>query len=118
MPTACQKARLSFSVPGLARLMEQEAFPATLSLLTRLNRKPAPNSPASASPRISTRKEFHPNSTRTTQETCQLKIELLVWSSSTQILTPKSLTFPKLLENTWLNLRQSNAPRSKAQNYS
>ena len=26
--------------------------------------------------------------------------ELLVWSSSTQILIPKSLTFPKLLENT------------------
>ena len=32
--------------------------------------------------------------------------KLLVWSSSMQILIPKSLTFPKLLENTWLISKQ------------
>ena len=75
-------------------------FPTTLSQLTRLNQKPPPNSPTSASLRISTKKEFYPNSTRTTQKTCQLQLELSIQSSSTQTLIPKNSTFPKLSKNT------------------
>jgi hypothetical protein len=56
--------------------------------------------PTSASLRISTKKEFYSNSTRTTQKTCQLQPELLVQSSSTQTLIPKNPNFPKPLENT------------------
>ena len=48
-----------------------------------LNRKPAPDSPTFVSPRVSTKKEFHLNSTWTTRKTYQLKTEFLVWSSST-----------------------------------
>src|SRR6185312_4217669 len=100
MPTTCRKAQPSFSAPGHARLTERESSPATSSRLIRQNRKPAPKSPASASLRISTKKEFYPNSTRTTQETCQLRPELSVQSSSTQTLILKNHTFPKLSENT------------------
>ena len=56
--------------------------------------------PTSASLRISTKKEFYPNLTRTTQKTCQLQLELLVQSSLTQTLIPKNSTFPKPSENT------------------
>ena len=70
-----------------------------------------PNSPKSktCSQLVDIRKTVDPDKKRVPPEldsdnpgNVTTQTELLVWSSSTQILTPKSLTFPKLLENTWL----------------
>jgi len=81
----------------------REASPATLSSHLVMPNSPKPRTRSQlAGIRESAdldEKEFHPNSTRITQKTCQLQPKLLVQSSLTQILIPKNPTFPKLLKN-------------------
>ena len=59
-----------------------------------------PNSLTSAGLWIPMKKEFYSSSTRIMQKTCQLQLELLGQSCSTQDLILKNFTFPKPTENT------------------